>query len=110
MGAIKTEEDVYEQIKAIMFHHYTDDKLIRLKGFVHNLFDHNLKSVEPYDEIITSHIRIIFYIGNWYQIITEYKKQGFDILNDDFDLSEVSDLLFQYVLNPESYEKKKTRA
>ena len=109
MGMINTTEDVYKNIKQIIFTNWPDEKLDRLKIFVKQLFDFNLKSVEPFDERITAHIRILFYVGNWYQIICDYKKQGIDICNDEFDYVTASNLLYQYVVNYKFYENEETR-
>ncbi|MBR5662718.1 MAG: hypothetical protein IKX00_03575 [Bacilli bacterium] len=109
MACVNTKEDVYNSIKFFVFKNWEDKDLDRLRVFVDNLFDHNQKEVAPFDRLITSHLRIYFYINNWYQIINEYKKVNFDILSDDFDLGEVSTLLYQYVTNPKEFENIKTR-
>lgn len=109
MGMINTKEDTYQSIKRILFHNIPDEDLDRLRVFVNRLYDHNLEKVEPFDEIITAHLRIIFYVGNWYQIISDYKKKGINICKDEFDMEKASCLLFQYVLSPKDYENEQTR-
>lgn len=109
MGMINTIEDTYQGIKRILFKNFPDEDLGRLRDFVERLYDHNLDKVEPFDERITGHLRIIFYVGNWYQVITEFKKKGIDMCNDEFDIEKASDLLYQYVINPKYYENEQTR-
>ena len=109
MGMVNTKEDTYQNIKRVLFSKWPDEELGRLKSFVDGLYDHNLEKVEPFDELITAHFRIILYVGNWYQIITDYKKKGIDICNHDFDVQKVSCLLYQYVTNPKMYENEQTR-
>lgn len=109
MGMINTKEDTYQNIKRVIFSNWSDEELGRLKDFVEKLYDHNLDIVEPFNELITAHLRIIFYVGNWYQIITDYKKKGIDICEDEFDIQKASCLLYQYVLNPKMYENEQTR-
>ena len=109
MGKVNTVEDTYQNIKAILFSNWADEDLGRLRDFVNGLHNHNLETVEPFDKLITDHFRIMFYVGNWYQIITEYKKKDFDICEHEFDIQNVSCLLYQYVTNPEMYENEETR-
>ena len=109
MGMINTKEDTYQNIKRVLFSRWPDEELGRLRSFVDGLYNHNLDKVEPFDERITAHLRIIFYVGNWYQIIGDWKKKGVDITKDEFDIQNASCLLYQYVVNPKMYENEQTR-
>ena len=109
MGRIVTKEDVYDSIKYFVFRQWPDEKLDKLRVFVEQLFDHNLIAVEPFDEKETSNIRIIYYIGNWPDIIKKYNNQGIDICNSDFDLIEASKKLYSYVVMEKSDINSKTR-
>ena len=109
MAIPNTKDDVYNNIKFFVFRNWKDEDLGRLREFVDGLFDHEKKAVAPFDELTTSHIRIIYSINNYYQIIQEYKDKGFDIFEDEFDISEASSILFMYVTNREKSENTKTR-
>lgn len=107
-----TKKDVYDNINFFVFNEKaldTPEKVKRLRLFVDDLFDINIKSVYPFDDIITAHLRILFYIDGYMDIFNHYLNEGID-LREDYDIVEVSNKLYTFILYPERFIKNKTRA
>ena len=112
MDIINTEEDVFNAINYFVFNNKaldTDVKVEDVKKFISKLFDLNLRCVEPFDEITTAHLRILFYVDGWKNIFDEYLKRGIN-LSDSYDLFEVEAVFYDYILNPDKFKSNKTRA
>ena len=113
MSKINTKEDVYNNLKFFVFNNWSlkDNfgEMPELRKFVDQLFDFNYKSVLPFNEETTANIRVLYSIGDWQKIISDYYEEGIDLLNNNFNLIQCAAILHDFILYPERFLKKKTR-